>query len=67
MRQDTAKKEGYSLQGRGSNWEEEELLKQLGNQEEGGGGALLLKDGAARWTMKSQSMGSRRICTLQRW
>lgn len=42
MRQDTAKKEDYSLQGRGSDWEEEEPLKQLGNEGEEGRGCLAL-------------------------
>lgn len=32
-----ARKVDYSLQGSGSNWGEEELLKLLGNQEEEGG------------------------------
>lgn len=35
---DAAKKMDYSLQGRGNDWGEEELLKLLRNQESGGGG-----------------------------
>lgn len=55
-----AKKMDYSLQGRGNDCGEEELLKLLRNQESGGGGlaALLLKDWAATWTVNSWSVGS---------